>query len=208
MRKVFAAAALCAAAMAFAPTAGAIDRTNTHELRKGVTLHKILAHERAFQDVAIANDGNRAATTAGYTASLDYVENRLKRAGYTTERVPFDFPKWTQNAPSIMEEKSPTARTFAEGTDYIVAQFSAGADVTGDVVPTNDIEAPPPGGPGSGTSGCEASDFPAETAGAIALMQHGTCTFVAKYENAKAAGAIGAVIFKDGGPDRRDPPAP
>jgi Zn-dependent M28 family amino/carboxypeptidase len=207
MRKLLAAATAVAVAMAFAPAAGAIDKVDTKKLRKAVTLETILGHERALQDIAIANEGNRAATTPGYLASLDYVESRLKRAGYTTERVPFDFPKWTQNAPSIIEETAPTAQTFAEGTDYIVAQFSAGADVSGAVVPTNDIEIPPAGGAGTGTSGCEASDFPPETAGGIALMQRGTCTFVDKYANAKAAGAIAAVIFNDGGDtaDREEP---
>jgi Zn-dependent M28 family amino/carboxypeptidase len=209
MRKLLCAATATVVALACAPSAGAIDRVDTKKLRKAVTLEKILQHERALQDVAIANDGNRAATTPGYLASLDYVENRLKRAGYATQRVPFDFPAWTQNAPSIMEETAPTARTFAEGTDYIVAQFSEGADVSGTVVPTSDVEIPPPGGAGTGTSGCEATDFPPETAGGIALMQRGTCTFVAKYANAKAAGAIAAVIFNDGAPpDDREPPIP
>jgi Zn-dependent M28 family amino/carboxypeptidase len=198
-------ATIVATALAFAPVADAIDKVDSKKLRKGVTVDGILEHERALQDVAIANDGNRSATSPGYLASLDYVENRLKRAGYTTKRVPFDFPKWTVNAPSTVEETAPTARTFVEDTDYIVAQFSAGADVTAAVVPTNDIEIPPPGGAGSGTSGCEASDFPAETAGAIALMQRGTCTFVDKYANAKAAGAVGAVIFNDGGDGREEP---
>lgn len=192
-------------ALAFAPVTAAIDKVDSKKLRKGVSVDGILEHERALQDIAIANDGNRAAATPGYLGSLDYVENRLKRAGYSTERVPFDFPKWTLNAPSTVEETAPTARTFVEDSDYIVAQFSAGADVTGQLVPTNDIEIPPPGGAGSGTSGCEASDFPPETAGAIALMQRGTCTFVAKYDNAKAAGAIGAVIFNDGGDGREAP---
>jgi Zn-dependent M28 family amino/carboxypeptidase len=202
---LFGAAAAIVAALALAPVASAIDNVNSNQLRKGVTVAGILEHERALQDVAIANDGTRFATSPGYLASLDYVEDRLKRAGYTTERVPFDFPKWTLNAPSTVEETAPTARTFAEDADYIVAQFSAGADVTGNVVPTNDIQIPPPGGAGSGTSGCEASDFPPETTGNIALMQRGTCTFVDKYDNAKAAGAIGAVIFNDGFEDREAP---
>jgi Zn-dependent M28 family amino/carboxypeptidase len=68
------------------------------------------------------------------------------------------------------------------------------------VVPTNDIVLPSPGG---STSGCEASDFPAAVAGKIALIQRGTCTFRQKAENAQAAGAIGVVIFNEGDTEER-----
>jgi Zn-dependent M28 family amino/carboxypeptidase len=204
-KQLLGAASALAATLVFAPVADAIDKVNSKQLRQGVTVGDILGHERALQDIAIANDGNRSATSPGYLASLDYVENRLKRAGYATERVPFDFPKWTLNAPPTVAETAPTERTLAQDTDYIVAQFSGAGDVTAAVVPTNDIAIPPAGGAGAGTSGCEASDFPAETAGAIALMQRGTCTFVDKYANAKAAGAVAAVIFNDGGDGREEP---
>ena len=42
---------------------------------------------RAFQRLANANGGNRAAAFPGYDASLDYVERRLERAGYQVERA-------------------------------------------------------------------------------------------------------------------------
>jgi Zn-dependent M28 family amino/carboxypeptidase len=181
------------------------NSTDTSKLRKGVTVEGILEHERALQRIAIAHDGNRAATTAGYDASVDYVVNRLRAAGYKVTLDGFDFPTWELNGPSTLAEVSPTARTFVEDTDYIVSQFSAGADVTANIVPTNDIQIPAPGGPGTDTSGCEPSDFPAATAGNIALMQRGTCPFVQKYQNAKDAGAVAALIFNDGFPGRTDP---
>ena len=74
--------AAIAAALLLAPVASAIDKVNTRDLRRGVTLDGILEHERAFQDIAIANDGNRASTFPGYDASVEYVSNRLRRAGY------------------------------------------------------------------------------------------------------------------------------
>jgi Zn-dependent M28 family amino/carboxypeptidase len=204
-RALIAAAAAIAATLALAPAAQAIDRVNTEQLRKKVTLDGILEHQRAFQRIAIAHDGNRAATTAGYDASVDYVVSRLRDAGYRVSLDEFDFPAWELNSPSTLEELSPTARTFTEGTDYIVAAFSAGAEVTANVVPTNDIAIPDPGGPGASTSGCEPEDFPAETAGNIALMQRGTCPFTQKYDMAREAGAVAALIFNDGFEDRVDP---
>jgi Zn-dependent M28 family amino/carboxypeptidase len=193
------------AALVLSPVASAVDRVNTQRLRNLVTVDGILEHERALQRIAIANGGNRAATTPGYDASVTYVVDRLRDAGYNVTIDEFDFPLWTLNGPSTLAEVSPTARTFTEDTDYIVAQFSSSADLTAHIVPTNDIQIPP-GGAGTGTSGCEASDFPPETAGNIALMQRGTCTFTSKYAAAKAAGAVGALIFNDGvGADREAP---
>lgn len=206
MRKALIVAALSAAAvLALAPAASAIDRINTKNLRKNVTVDQLLDHERALQQIALANDGTRAATTSGYDASVQYVVSRLSQAGYRVRLDEFDFPIWEQNGPATLAELSPTLRTFAEETDYIVSQFSGAGNVTANVVPTSDIQVPPPGGPGTGTSGCEPGDFPAQTAGNIALMQRGTCPFVDKFQNAKDAGAVAALIFNDGGEGRVDP---
>jgi Zn-dependent M28 family amino/carboxypeptidase len=204
-RAVFAVALGALTALFAAPGAFAIDNVDTRKLREGVTVGGILEHERALQNIAIAHDGTRAATTPGYDASVDYVVNRLRAAGYRVSLDEFDFPEWTLNSPSTLAEVSPTARTWVEDTDYIVSQFSGAGDITAKVVPTSDIQVPLPGGAGTGTSGCEPGDFPAETAGNIALMQRGTCPFVQKYQNAKDAGAIAALIFNDGGDGREEP---
>jgi Zn-dependent M28 family amino/carboxypeptidase len=204
-RALIAAASAVAVSLALAPAATAIDRVNTQKLRQGVTVDGILEHERALQRIAIAHDGTRAATTPGYDASVDYVVNRLRNAGYNVSLDEFDFPEWTLNGPSTLAEVSPNARTFTEETDYIVSQFSGAGDLTARVVPTNDIVIPPPGGPGTSTSGCEPGDFPPETAGNIALMMRGTCPFVQKYQMAKDAGAVAALIFNDGFEGRTDP---
>jgi Zn-dependent M28 family amino/carboxypeptidase len=204
-RALVVAASAVAVSLALAPAAPAIDRVNTEKLRKGVTVDGILEHQRALQRIAIAHDHNRAATTAGYEASVDYVVNRLRAAGYNVSLDEFDFPVWTLNGPSTLAELSPDAVTWVEGTDYIVSQFSSGGDVTAAVVPTNDIQIPPPGGAGTSTSGCEPEDFPPETAGNIALMMRGTCPFVQKYQMAKDAGAAAALIFNDGFEGRMAP---
>ena len=191
-------------ALCLASPAMAIDRIDSKKLRKGVTVDGILEHERAFQRIAIANGNNRAAATPGYDASVQYVATRMRRAGYRVNLHEFDFPEWRQNGPATLERTSAPQRTFAEGTDYVVSQFSGSGDVTKKIVPTNDIVIPPPGGPGSGTSGCEASDFPAETRGNISLMQRGTCPFVQKIRNAMDQGAAAVLIFNDGFEGRTD----
>jgi Zn-dependent M28 family amino/carboxypeptidase len=196
--------AALAAALLLAPVASAIDKVNTRDLRRGVTLDGILEHERAFQDIAIANDGNRAATFPGYDASVEYVSNRLRRAGYNVTLDAFDFAQWEKNGPSTLERTSPSPKTWIEDTDYIVSQFSGGGEVTGEVFVAGNTVVPPPGGPGTSVSGCNPADFNG-AAGKIALIQRGFCPFVQKYENAQNAGAIAALIFNDGGDGREDP---
>lgn len=65
-----------------------------------------------------------------------------------------------------------------------VMTFSAGGTVTAPLVPVNNL-------------GCDAADFPAGVSGQIALIQRGTCAFGVKATNAKAAGAVGAVIYNN-----------
>ncbi len=205
MRKFPVVGAILLALVTLPATSFAIDDVDTKKLRNRVTVDGVLDHLRSLQNIAIAHDGNRAATTGGYDASVDYVANKLRAAGYKVTLDAFEFPEWTKNGPATLAEIAPTARSFAEDTDFIVSQFAGSGDVTAKIVPTTDIEAPPSGGAGTGTSGCEPGDFPAATQGNIALMQRGTCPFVDKYANAKAAGAAAALIFNDGGDGREEP---
>ena len=206
MRKtLLATIAVLAAALIVAPVASAIDRVNTGKLRRGVTLEGVLEHERAFQDIALANDGNRAATTPGYDASVEYVANRLRRAGYRVSLQEFSFPSWTLNGPSTFQRTDVQTEPYVEETGYIVAQFSAGADVTGPIFVAGNTVIPPPGGAGTSVSGCDPADFAGMPAGSVALIQRGTCPFTQKYENADAAGAAATLIFNDGFEGREAP---
>jgi Zn-dependent M28 family amino/carboxypeptidase len=201
---ICAAAMTVAAALLFTPTASAVDKVDTSKLRKGVTTSGILQHMRALQRRANANGGTRAATTPGYEASLDYVERRMKRAGFKVRRDPFPFASWEQNGPALLQREGQAP--YVEGTDYVIAQFSGSGTVTAPIVTTGTAQLPPPGGPGSGTDGCEASDWAGKTlTGRIALIQRGFCPFVDKINLAKSLGAAAVLIFNDGGTDREEP---
>jgi Zn-dependent M28 family amino/carboxypeptidase len=77
--------------------------------------------------------------------------------------------------------------------------FSGSGDVT---APTQAVDLAL-ADPAASTSGCEATDFAGFTAGSIALIQRGTCTFADKATNAETAGAAGVVVFNQGnGADR------
>ena len=202
MRKLLiGAVATTVAALLLVPTAWAApDEINTERLRNGVTTSGILSHMRAFQRVANANEGNRAANTTGYDASLDYVERRMEAAGYEVTRDEFDFADFDLTS-SLLQLGD---RVFAEDTDYIVAQFSGGADVTGPIVPIDYTG--PPAEAGASTSGCEPEDFPATPApNSIALIQRGTCVFTDKIRLAGLAGYAAVLIANDGFTDRTEP---
>lgn len=179
------------------------------KLRKAVDPAGILIHERRFQRIANANEGNRASGTPGYDASVDYVANKLQRAGYRVDVQSFEFPffevvnqSFSQTAPEQRDFEPYDASTSTG--DYNVMSYSGSGTVEDTlVVPTDDVQIPPPAQPGS-TSGCEASDFPAETAGSVALIQRGTCTFAQKAQNAADAGAVAAIIFNEGQEGRTD----
>jgi Zn-dependent M28 family amino/carboxypeptidase len=205
-RALIAATAMLVVALIVAPAASAIDRVNTRELRQGVTVDGILEHERALQDIALANDGNRAARTPGYDASVEYVANRLRRAGYRVTLDPFNFPTWALNSSSFARTDVEPDVPYVRDTDYVVAEFSGSGDVSGPIFVVGNTVIPQPPPAGSGVSGCAPADFEGMPDGAIALIQRGTCPFTQKYQNALDAGAAATLIFNDGvGPTREAP---
>jgi Zn-dependent M28 family amino/carboxypeptidase len=182
-----------------APPAQALDEVNTKKLRDGVTVGGILAHERVFQRIANQNGGTRASGTPGYDRSADYVAGALRAAGYRVTLQEFQFPFFRDLAEPTLSQVSPTPTDYETTT----LTFSASGDITGTLVPTNDIVIPPGPTPSSSSSGCEPADFPPAPAGpAVALIQRGTCFFEVKTQNAIDAGYDGVVIFNEGQPGR------
>ena len=132
-----AASAICAVGLAVIPAAQADDETkcgrtnnSVRKLLECVTLKGVLEHERALQSIADANGGTRASGTPGYDASVDYVERRLKKAGYVVTRQSFDVFMYEEVGPSALEQTSPNAVTYVEGTDFAATPHSEPGDVT------------------------------------------------------------------------------
>ncbi|KWT58282.1 hypothetical protein ADL21_29630 [Streptomyces albus subsp. albus] len=152
----------------------------------GPTDTGVRAHIDALQRIADRNGGNRASGTSGYAASLDYVEQRLVKAGYEVERQPFGF-LFTQTlterltlpggkpAPVVLATYSPS--TPAQG---LTTRFAAltGTDAT--------------------RQGCAPGSYDgAQVAGRIALVLNGGCTMDAKVRAGAAAGAAAVVVIND-----------
>ncbi|WP_326819603.1 M28 family metallopeptidase [Streptosporangium sp. NBC_01756] len=162
-------------------------------------------HLEKFQQIADANGGTRAVGTPGYDASLAYVKDKLSRAGYKVSTTDVEFPvSWEESSPSVLQQVTPEARTYANPADFVTVVSSSGGDVTAQVQVV-DAVIPVPPTPNTSTAGCEAADFAGFVPGRIALIQRGTCPFVDKATNAKAAGAAGVIFFNEGQPGRTDP---
>ena len=59
-------------------------------------------HQAQFQAFADANGGTREASTAGYTASADYVAAQMEGAGYEVTRQPFEYNYFEELAPATL----------------------------------------------------------------------------------------------------------
>ncbi|MGH3367644.1 MAG: M28 family metallopeptidase [Nocardioidaceae bacterium] len=198
------AAAGAATALSAALTVPAIaaEPTDTSALRDAVTVDGVREHMVALQRIAKRNDNTRASGTPGYDASAAYVTRVLTNAGYTVTEQEFEYELFRQVGPSILDPVSPDRAAYVDETDFTVMEYSGSGDVTADLTPV-DLTLPPAPTPSS-TSGCEATDFAGFTAGNIALIQRGTCTFREKADNAAAAQASGVIIFNEGQEGRTD----
>ncbi|GLW09571.1 aminopeptidase [Microtetraspora sp. NBRC 13810] len=168
---------------------------------KGTNVKK---HLDALQAIATANGGNRAAGSPGYDASVDYVAGKLRKAGYKVSFTDVEFPTgWEELSTPVLEQVAPNPTAYATPADFVTVVSSGSGDVTAPITVVDPILPPPPV-PGS-TAGCEPEDFAGFPAGNIALIQRGTCPFVQKADNAKAAGASAVIFFNEGQPGRTDP---
>ncbi len=204
LRTVIVCALALATTIAGVGVTPAAVKVNSAALRDAVTVDGIRDHLQAFQAIADANGGTRAAGTPGYDASVEYVAATLDAAGYEVAIQEFSYDRFVENSPPVFERLSPAPETYTEGfeEDFLTMEYSGSADI--DEAPlqaAGGIVIPSPGG---STSGCAAGDFSGFEAGNIALIQRGTCPFRQKAQNALDAEAAGVVIFNEGNEDPSD----
>ena len=178
------------------------DATNSsRKLRKAITSERMLKHLQALQGIADEHGGTRASGFQGYGASAQYVLTQLRAAGYNPTTQVFSFVTFQEVSDPTLKEFSPTPKTYTQD-EFITMSYSASGDTGEKTITPVDVNLVPPR---ASTSGCEDADFATFTAGNIALMQRGTCTFAEKVVNAQEAGASGAIIFNQGNdPGRMD----
>jgi Zn-dependent M28 family amino/carboxypeptidase len=201
MRRVL--LAVAAVAVLVPASAQAADRFNSAPYRKAVTVPNMLQHEYKLQQFADQNGGTRVAGSPGNDKTANYIASTMRSAGWKVKKQPFEFPFFQELSDPTFELTAPTPRVFANPDEFVTMDFSGSGDVNGAIVPVDVVVPIGDSPPSTSTSGCEATDFVDFPAGAIALLQRGTCTFGVKVQNAQTAGAVGAIVFNEGQqPDR------
>src|SRR4051812_45311097 len=141
----------------------------------GVSVPEIVEHQTALQRIATLNGDTREVFSPGYQESLDYVVQTLKDSGYKPQVTQFNFPVWSEAQPPVLNQVSPTAKTYRPGNkdsdvtkvDFITMANSPQTVLTNaPVVPVGGIVDPPTGG---SQSGCAAADYK-DVKGKIALI--------------------------------------
>ena len=173
--------AIATAGITAGATTASAEPTDSLKLRREVSPAKIFNHLQALQGIADANGGTRASGTPGYEASGRYVEKRLKRAGYKTERQYFPFT-YTEILGETVHVNSPNARDI-DNHVMTASPSTPEGGVTADLVTP-------------GNFGCDAADYDGvDAAGKIALISRGSCTFAQKSQVAAGADAAAAIIY-------------
>ncbi|HEX6576906.1 MAG TPA: M20/M25/M40 family metallo-hydrolase [Jiangellaceae bacterium] len=196
-RAAVAAAAAATVISTVVATANAAVPTDTSELREAVTADAIMDHLAELQKIADNNGGTRASGTAGYDASVDYIEDLLLAAGYEVTRQDFLFNSFQELSEPVFEQVEPNQVTYVPNEDFITMEYSGSGDVTA-TLQAVDLVLPPGATASTSNSGCEPEDFDDFVDGNIALIQRGTCDFSVKAHNAFEAGAVGVIIFNEG----------
>ncbi|MEO8926916.1 MAG: M28 family peptidase [Caulobacteraceae bacterium] len=156
----------------------------------------LFAHLVAFQAISDRNPGpdghgNRDTGTAGYRQSVDYVADRMRRAGYRVTIQSYNYTAFSVlGTPAL----SAGGHDYAVGGEWFVARLSGSGAVTARVTPVGGIVADPTA---ESRGGCSLADFANFAPGNIALIQRGGCTLDAKVANAQAAGAAGVILFNE-----------
>ena len=177
-----------------ASAAGAPSRS-TCEHRSNDSTAKLLAcirqpwlwnHLVDFQNISDQNPdarghGNRNTGSNGYKASVDYVANLMRQAGYVVTLQPYHFQATALNGTPQFQS---VGHRYAWNRDWFVAHLSAGGT----------LAAPLQVLAGAG-SGCNPEEFSRFTAGNIALLQRGNCRYDVQVGNAAAAGASAVILY-------------
>ena len=139
-----------------------------------------------FQRIADENPGrnghgNRNTGTPGYKASVEYVAGLVRRAGYHVKIQAYDYKTAELDGTPVLQTPN---NTYAFERDWFVARGSSGGAVTAAVAPVRG-------------SGCSPADFVGFARGRIALIERGACALDAQIANARAAGAVAAILYDE-----------
>ena len=152
---------------------------SSKELQDLITTEDLVAGSQVLQDLADAHGGNRAFGGGGHNATADYLFETLSALDgyYDVVKQPFTELYFAGTAElSVVggDEYPASAFTYTPAGEISGAAVAAVAEL-----------------------GCDVENFPAEVEGKVAIIQRGECPFAQKVTNAKAAGAVAAIIYNN-----------
>jgi Zn-dependent M28 family amino/carboxypeptidase len=152
-------------------------------LAASVTESGVVGHLQQLQTIANDHNGNRAAGTAGYDASVDYVAQILEDKGFDVQTPEFEFHKFDVGTEAL--------RSGDRDFDVRALSYSPSTGpqgITARLVPAPKDESP----------GCEVTDYDGlDVTGAIVLVNRGVCPFAAKQQIAAERGAAGVIVVNN-----------
>jgi len=150
------------------------------ELRGRVTVEAMTAHLKELQDIADAHGGNRAAGTPGYDASVDYVADALRAAGFDVQTPEFEVRTFTA--------EKPTLSVGGKNVEADALKFTP-------ATPPQGLTGPLVAAPSGDAPGCVPADYEGVAVkGAVVLVDRGGCPFHAKQTVAAQLGALAVVV--------------
>jgi len=213
-RSIVGAVVVCVALVAGSmPASADPNNNNSQKLRRAVTVEGILEHEEALQGFADDAAGNRLSGAPGHDASVEYVADAARAAGYDVTVQDFEYQL------DLLADYEQPRLGIVGGTQFVAgiagAQFGGdfgsmykstpySLDITAPVWAI-DLALPAVGPPNTSTSGCEAADYTGVPAGAIIIVQRGTCSFAQKFLLADASPAAAMVFINEGQAGREVP---
>jgi Zn-dependent M28 family amino/carboxypeptidase len=151
------------------------------KLESDITSKKLMRGAQQLQDFAYSYPArNRIMGGKAHNDTVNWLKKELESTSYYDVTLqPF----------SNYVQLNGTINTFTvdgAAVEAVLFEYSNSTDgtVTAPLVAVSNL-------------GCEASDFPADVAGKIALVSRGSCNFGLKSALAGSAGAVGAVIYNN-----------
>jgi hypothetical protein len=115
-------------------------------------------HVQALQNIATANRGNRAAGTAGYDQSAEYVADQLRAAGYTVRFEEFTFPFFEERNPPVLIAGAEGPDPVTPHREALRTLMNSGSGAV--TVPVQSVDLSLENEPlQASTSGCEREDL-------------------------------------------------
>ncbi|OAK56467.1 M28 family peptidase [Rhodococcoides kyotonense] len=152
-------------------------------LADAVTGDAVVAHLEQLERIAVDNNGNRAAGTPGYDASVDYVVDQLESAGFEVETPEFEFDQF----------EATTQTLSAGGQEIPVSALQYSPSTPDGGVTARVVAAPKDDSPG-----CEATDYDGlDPKGAVVVVDRGVCPFGQKQTVAADLGASAIVVVNN-----------